>query len=217
MATVANVLLRGEARVVLSGISWDFYEQLRENEDNWHIRMAYDEGTLELMSPSPSHEVIKTLIARMIEAFTAEIGIPMRSLGSTTWKRRELDKGCEGDECYYILNHHRVRSRLEIDLSVDPPPDLVVETEVSRSAVKRMRIYSALGVPEIWRWRKKALTAYSLGADGKYVEREFSLNLPMLRVKDLESFLDFELAADETAWIRKFRAWVQEHFAERAS
>jgi Uma2 family endonuclease len=216
MATVANVLLRGEDRIVLSGISWDLYEQLRENEDNWHIRMAYDQGRLELMSPSPSHEVIKTLIARMIEAFTEEMGLPMRSLGSTTWKRRELGKGCEADECYYILNHQRVRSRLEVDLSVDPPPDLVVETEVSRSAVQRMRIYSALGVPEIWRWRKKGLTAYSL-ADGKYVEREFSLNLPMLRVKDLDSFLDFELAADETAWILKFRAWVRERFSERSS
>ncbi len=215
MATVANVLLRGDERIVLSGISWDLYEQLRENEDNWHIRMAYDEGRLELMSPSPSHEVIKTLIARMIEAFTEEMGIPMRSLGSTTWKRRELGKGCEADECYYILNHHRVRSRLDVDLSVDPPPDLVVETEVSRSAVRRMRIYSALGVPEIWRWRTKGLAAYSL-ADGKYVEREFSLNLPMLRVKDLDSFLDFELAADETAWILKFRAWVRERFSERA-
>lgn len=95
---------------------------------------------------------------------------------------------------------------------MDPPPDLAVETEVSRSAVQRLRIYAELGVPEIWRWRKKGLTAYSLGADGKYVEREYSLNLPMLRVKDLEPFVDFELAADETARIRKFRAWVRERF-----
>jgi Uma2 family endonuclease len=126
-----------------------------------------------------------------------------------------LGKGCEADECYYILNHHRVRSRLDVDLSVDPPPDLVVETEVSRSAVQRVRIYAALGVPEIWRWRKGGLSAYSLGPDGKYVEREFSLNLPKLRVKDLEPLLDFELALDETAWIRKFRAWVREQFVAK--
>ncbi|HEX7450519.1 MAG TPA: hypothetical protein VF306_23365 [Pirellulales bacterium] len=71
---------------------------------------------------------------------------------------------------------------------------------------------AALGVPEIWRWRKKGLTAYSLGADGKYAESEFSLNLPMLRVIDLEPFLEFEVAANETAWIRTFRAWVRERF-----
>lgn len=212
MATVEKVFLRGERRVVLSGISWELYEQLRENEDNWHVRMAYDNGRLELMSPSPGHEVITALIGQMIEAFTEELGIPRRSLRSTTWNRRNLGKGCEADECYYILNHHRVCDRMEVDLTVDPPPDLVVETEVSRSAVSKLRIYSALDVPEIWRWRRKGLDAFSLGADGKYVGREFSLNLPMLRVNELEQFLDFRLAADESAWIRKFRAWVRERF-----
>jgi Uma2 family endonuclease len=214
MATVERILLRAEDRIVLSRVSWETYEELRENEENRHVRMAYDRGTLELMSPSPSHEVITKLIARMIEAFTEEMEIPQRSLRSTTWKRRELGRGCEADECYYVLNHHRVRSRLEVDLSIDPPPDLVIETEVCRGAVSRMRIYAALGVPEIWRWRKsRGLTAYSLSADGEYVVREHSLNLPTLRVKDLETFLDFQLAADETAWIRKFRSWVRERFA----
>jgi Uma2 family endonuclease len=212
MATVEQTVLRGERRIVLSGISWDLYEQLRENEENWHIRMAYDSGRLELMSPSQDHESIRVLIGQLIEAFTEEMGIRRRSLGSTTWKSAELAKGLEADECYYILNHHRVFQRRAIDLSVDPPPDLAVETEVSRSVVARLRIYAALGVPEIWRWRKKGLTAYSLESDRKYVEREFSLNLPMLRVKDLEPFLDFELTADEIAWIRKFRAWVRERF-----
>ncbi|HQU42431.1 MAG TPA: Uma2 family endonuclease [Pirellulales bacterium] len=212
VATVEKVVLRGERRILLSGISWDLYEQLRESEDNWYIHMAYDRGRLELMSPSPDHERVTKLIAQLIEAFTEEMGIPRRSLRSTTWKRRELDKGLEADECYYILNHHRVRRLRQFDLAINPPPDLAIETEVSRSVVSRLRIYSALGVPEIWRWRKTGLTAYSLGEDGKYVEREFSLNLPMLRVKDLGPFLDFDLAEDETAWLRQFRAWVREEF-----
>jgi Uma2 family endonuclease len=212
MATVEKTVLRGENRIVLSGISWELYEQLRDNEDNWHVHMAYDRGTLELMSPSRDHELIKKLLARMIEAFTEEMEIPQSSLGSTTWKSPELGKGIEADECYYILNHHRICHRRQIDLAVDPPPDLAVETEVSRSVVRRLRIYAALGIPEIWRWRKTGLTAYSLGGEGQYTEREFSLNLPMLRVKDLEPFLDFELAANQTAWIRKFRSWVRERF-----
>lgn len=212
MATIEQTKLRGERRVVLSGISWDLYEQLRENKENRHVQMAYDNGRLELMSPSRDHERIKTLIARLVEAFTEEMGVPLQSLGSTTWKRSELSKGLEADECYYILNHHRVCRLPEIDLAVAPPPDLAIETEISRGAVSKLRIYAALGVPEVWRWRKKRLTAYSLGSEGKYVEREFSLNLPRLRIKDLDRFLDFQLAADETAWIRKFRAWVREHF-----
>ena len=212
MATVAHIVLRGETRIVLSGISWNLYEQLRSNEENWHVRMAYDDGRLELMSPSLGHERIKRLIGRMIETFTEEMNIPAASCSSTTWQRPDLAKGLEADECYYILNQGRVCGRTEIDLAVDPPPDLAVETEISRSAVRRLRIYASLGVPEVWRWRKKGLTAYSLGADGKFVEREFSLNLPMLRVKDLQPFLDVVLAADETAWIRQFRAWVRERF-----
>jgi Uma2 family endonuclease len=212
MATVEKTVLRGERRVVLSGISWQLYEQLRDNEDNWHVRMAYDKGRLELMSPSPDHEAIRILIGKMIAAFTEELGIPLRSLGSTTWRSNELGKGLEADESYYILNHSRVCQRRHVDLSVDPPPDLAIETEVSRSVVRRLRIYSALGIREIWRWRKSGLTTYSLSEDGKYLEREFSLNLPLLRVKDLAPFLDFELAADETAWIRRFRAWVRERF-----
>lgn len=81
----------------------------------------------------------------------------------------------------------------------------------------RLRIYAALGVPEVWRWRRKGLTTYSRNNEGKFVERELSLNLPMLRVKDLEPFLDFELAADETTWIRNFRAWVHERFLPEQS
>lgn len=215
MATVEKVALTAERRIELSGISWEVYARLRENEENWHVRMTYDNGRLELMSPSPAHEMIKSLLGQMIEAITEELGIARRSLGSTTWNRRNLGKGCEADECYYLLNQHRVCDRLEVDLAVDPPPDLVVEAEVSRSAVSKLRIYSALGVPEVWRWRRNGLAAYSLGADGKYVECEFSLNLPMLRVKDLEPFLDFQLAANETVWIRHFRSWVRERFAAK--
>lgn len=160
VATVDKALLRGEKRIVLSGVSWGLYEQLRENEENWHVRMAYDNGRLKLMSPSADHVAIKRLIGRMIEAFTEELNVPCRSLSGTTWKRPELAKGLEADECYYNLNHRRVCRRRQVDLAVDPPPDVAVETEISRSIVPRLRIYAALGVPEIWRWRKKGLAAY---------------------------------------------------------
>ena len=212
MSTIEHVVPVPEDRVMLSGIPWEMYDQLRESEENWGVRMTYDRGMLELMSPSRDHESIKRLIGRMIETFTEEMNIPFRSLSASTWQRRDLAKGLEADECYYILNHHRVCQRREVDLNVDPPPDLAVEVEVSRSRLSRMNIYAALGIPEVWRWRKDELRAYSLSADGSYATREFSLNLPMLRVKDLEPFLDFEVSADETAWIRRFRVWVRERF-----
>ena len=215
MATIEqqNALqLTGEERVVLRGISWELYEALRDIEANCHVRMTYDEGTLEFMSPSDDHEWIKRLVGQMIEAITEELSIPRRSLSATTWKRRDLDKGLEADECYYILSHPKIRARRKIDLTIDPPPDLALEIDLRPSEVNKARIYAALGVPEIWRWENDGLQAYALESNGQYVPRDYSLNLPMLRVKDLEQFLDFEQASDESAWIKIFRRWVRERF-----
>lgn len=215
MATIEqqNTLqLTGEKRVVLRGVSWELYEALRDIESSWHVRMTYDEGTLELMSPSEDHEWIKRLVGQMIEAITEELSIPRRSLSATTWKRRDLDKGLEADECYYLLSHTKIRTRRGIDLAVDPPPDLALEVDLRPSEINKARIYAALGVPEIWRWENEGLQAYALESNGQYIPRDYSLNLPMLRVKDLEQFLDFEQASDESAWIKVFRVWVRERF-----
>ncbi|HEX5445495.1 MAG TPA: Uma2 family endonuclease [Pirellulales bacterium] len=215
MATIepkSRLPLSGEERVVLRGVSWQTYETLRDIASNSHLRMAYDEGTLELMSPSDDHEWLKRLIGQMIEAFTEELSIPRRSFSATTWKRRTPDKGLEADECYYILSHPKVRSRRRIDLAVDPPPDLALEIDLRPGEVQKSLIYAALGVPEIWRWEDDVLQAYSLESSGQYLPREFSLNLPKLRVADLEQFIDFEQASDESAWIKVFRAWVRERF-----
>jgi Uma2 family endonuclease len=215
MATIPRSTQAAERHFVLHGVPWSVYETLRESEENYHVRMTYDRGTLEFMSPSTKHERAKSLLSQLLETFTVELRMPRQSFGSATWKREMKLKGLEADECYYILNHARIRDVEEINLDVDPPPDLALEVEVSRSTVKRMAIYAALGVPEIWRWRKGVVQAYSLSSDGKYEPVEMSLNLPMLRVKDLEPFLDRKLAADESQWILGFRQWVHERFGAK--
>jgi Uma2 family endonuclease len=212
MATIPRSASSAERRFVLHGVPWSVYEALRESEENYRVRMTYDRGTLEFMSPSTKHERARSLLSQLLETFTVELRIPRQSFGSTTWKREMKLKGLEADECYYILNHARIRDVEEINLDVDPPPDLAIEVNVTRSAVKRLGIYAALGVPEIWRWRKGGVQAYSLSRDGKYEPIEMSLNLPMLRVKDLGPFLDRKLAADESQWTLHFRKWVHERF-----
>lgn len=102
--------------------------------------------------------------------------------------------------------------RVEVDLARDPPPDLALEVVVSHGDVNKMAIYAALGVPEVWYWEDGDLQAYGL-EEGRYVLRETSRNMPMLRVKDFEQFLDPYQALDESAWINTFRAWVRERFA----
>ena len=215
MATIEqSVQLTAENRFVLYGIPWGVYERLRESEENYPIRMTYDEGTLEFMAPSQSHESIKRHLGRMVEALTEELQIPLKSLSSTTWKSCELAKGLEADECYYIRNHSRVRGRKEIDLAVDPPPDLAIEVDIRPGEIDKIAIYSALRVLELWRWHAGSLQVFVLGPEQQYVESESSLNLPMLRVKELEPFLESDLADDESQWIVSFREWVRARFGK---
>lgn len=218
MATAERpVQTDAEKRFVLYNIPWETFELLRNAPGLERTRMTYDEGILEFMSPSYRHESVKTLLGQIVEAFTAELRIPRRSLGSMTCKPRKKYKSLEPDECYYIANFEKIRGKHEIDLKVDAPPDLAIEVEISRSAIKKLSIYAALGVLEVWHWHNGSLRSLVLAAGRKYVETEFSPNLPMLRVKELEPFLNAELADDETQWLLAFRDWVRERFGARQS
>src|SRR5258705_1908556 len=138
--------------LLLEGISWDFYQTLLRETSERRLYMTYDEGRLEIMAPLPEHERIKTLIGGFIELISLERNIPMCRLGSTTFHRKRLAKGLEPDECYYIQHEQDVRGKKRIRLGFDPPPDLVVEVDISYRALNRERIYAAMGVPEIWHY-----------------------------------------------------------------
>lgn len=199
-----------EPRVLLSNISWETYERLLEELDNRPIRLTYDRGDLEIMSPSEPHERFKRLIGRMIEQLTLELDIPMRSCGSTTYRSQLEARGLEPDECYYIANEQRVRHKKAADLKVDPPPDLAVEVEISRSALDRMAIYASLGVPEVWRYDGQRLRVSVLEEDGQYADAPRSPSFPFLPLDVIERFLGESEGKDETSWMRSFRDWVRE-------
>lgn len=199
--------------VLLRGISWELYEQLRDIPDNWGKRMTYDHGNLEIMSPSARLEDSAKRLGRMVDAFTEELNIPIRGSRSTTWKDPQRKCGLEADECYFILNESRVRHLEEFDLARDPPPDLAIESEQSRSAIGKLPLYAVLGVPEIWRCAKGTVGILLLSDDGQYVASDKSLNLPSLDPAVLNRFLQSRTTTDETTWIRSFRDWVRETFA----
>jgi len=209
MATTAQTA--AEPRFLLNGVSWEFYETCLAEIGNRHVKLTYRRGKLEMMSPSREHERCKRLLGRMIEVFTEELNIPMQSGGSTTWRMRHADSGLEPDECYYIQHEPLVRGKEEVDLAVDPPPDLAVEIEITRSAVDRMAIYADLGVPEVWRFDGRALSIHELGPDGTYQRRDRSRNLPAMPPEEINRFLAARNNTDETTWIRGFRRWVREH------
>ena len=191
MATVEKILaeqIPAEGRTVLRGVPWRTYSHLRKLPENYHLHMTYDRGTLEIMSPSPKHEGAASIIARLIAVWTEELNIPIRSLGEMTCSREDIDRGFEPDKCYYVQNEPRMWDKMDINLSADPPPDLAVEVEISRSSVNKMEIYAAFGVPELWRLDRRRLRVYEL-VEGDYHPRASSLCFPQLPIAQLQRVL----------------------------
>ena len=214
MATVEKILaeeIPAEGRTVLRGVPWRTYAHLRKLPENYHLHMTYDRGTLEITSPSPKHEGAASIIARLIAVWTEELNVPIRSLGEMTCSREDIDRGFEPDKCYYVQNEPRMWDKMDINLAADPPPDLAVEVEISRSSVNKMEIYAAFGVPELWRLDRRRLRVYEL-VEGDYRPRESSLCFPQLPIAQLQRVLGRVGKVRETELIRGFRAWVRKNF-----
>jgi Uma2 family endonuclease len=120
---MATVLSPPEQRVTLHNVSWETYERLLADlQDSSAPRMTYDRGTLEIMSPSSEHERYNRTAAQIVEELAVEMNINIDSLGSTTFRREDIDRGFDPDSCFYIQNTSLVRGEKRIDLTVDPRP-----------------------------------------------------------------------------------------------
>jgi Uma2 family endonuclease len=217
MATTTETRSRAltpESRVVLRGVGWSGYETILKLVGDRPVRLTYDRGDLELMVPSLDHERYKSLLGRLIETLTLELDLPCDAAGSTTWRKQLEDRGLEPDECYYLANAERVAGR-KIDLSVDPPPDLAIEVEISRSALNRMGIYAALRVPEVWRFDGETLRVEQLQADVTYREVVVSPSFPFLPRDEVVRWLRLAETMGQTPWLRQFREWVRDTLIPR--
>jgi Uma2 family endonuclease len=138
--------------VVLPHVSWETYERLLSDDEERRVpRMTYDRGVLELVRPSLPHEKDALTITRIVDIAAAIMGIAVLSAGGTTYRRQDLERGFEPDASFYIQNEPRVRNRREVDLNVDPPPDVVLEMEMSRSARDKLPLFASMGIAEVWR------------------------------------------------------------------
>lgn len=196
---------QAERRVVIDGVSWRLYQQMLAEIGDGHTRLTYDQGRLEIMSPTPRHEAIKTILGRLVEAYADEMDIEMEGFGSTTFDREDLQKGLEPDECYYVQSAQVVKGRQEFDFSVDPPPDLAIEIDISPPDLARQPIYAALGVPEIWKYDGNEVCFLKRTKEGQYVAADRSLAFPKLPASDLNRFLQIALAEGQTAAVRALR------------
>jgi len=192
MDVVTTTLHSPEQRVLLDNISWEIY----------------DKGQLEIMSPSSGHEHLKEKIALLVNIVAEEMGINAHGAGSTTFRRKDLQRGFEPDSCFYLENFKQVLGKKEIDLIVDPPPDLVIEIDITGSSLNKLAIIAAVGVPEVWHYRKDGWRILKLqGTD--YKEDPESSAFGGLTSEAVNSLLEQSLRLEPLAWIRRVREWIR--------
>ena len=200
-----------EQRVVLNNIGWNTYEHLlADHGDNSAPRLTYDRGELEIMSPSPEHEKVNRRIAQLVLAVAEELNIEAEDLGSTTFRREDLERGFEPDSCFYIQNEEQVRGKDRLDLAVDPPPDLVIEIDITSPSFSKLPIYAQIGVPEVWRYDGKRMTILVL-EDSDYAETTESIVLPPVTSNVLTDFVEKSKSMKRTAWLEVVREWSREN------
>jgi Uma2 family endonuclease len=200
-----------EQRTILRNISWQLYEQmLAENQDIRNPRFFYDEGVLEIMTVSAKHEGRSYNLAKFVDVIAEELEINLRGLGSTTFKREDMQKGFEPDACFYIQSLNLIRGKDEIDLYEDPPPDLVIEIDITSPSLPRFPIFAALGVPEVWRYQNEQVQFFRL-ENGEYVEVVNSIAFPIINSTTATEFLNESLTMESVEWLRGVRNWVREN------
>ena len=203
--------------LLLENVGWQAYEMLGEAFwDKAGVRMTYDRERLAIMTLSPEHEGWSSLLNRLLEILAEESNTPMKNLGSITLKQADLERGLEPDRCYYVANLPRVRGLKRIDLTRDPPPDLAIEVEVTQSAVSRLPIYSALQVPEVWRFDGERIAMLGRSATGAYEELPRSRIFPMVSAAELLDFMRIGQSQDDTTMARAFRQWLRQRLATPA-
>lgn len=196
-------------RIILQNISWqEFEEILTELGENRASRLAYYQGNLEIKMPLPKHEVAKAIIGDLVKIILEELEIDCECFGSTTFKRQDMNSGIEPDDSFYIQNHLQMIGKQKIDLNIDPPPDLVIEIDVTSKT--QLDAYLALAVTEIWRYENDKLQI-NIWQNGKYIESEVSPNFPNLPIAEIiPQFVEESRILGRSPTLRKFRQWVKQ-------
>ncbi|MEC4814751.1 MAG: Uma2 family endonuclease [Scytonema sp. PMC 1069.18] len=211
MVTITTL---AETRTVLKDISWQtFKTMLAEMSNQRNTRLAYDNGILEIMSPLMPHENSNRLIEGFVLVLCEEFGKEVKSAGSLTLTRDDLEQGGEPDSSYYIQNESRVRNKESIDLATDPPPDLVLEVEYSRPKVDKLKLYASMGILEFWRFNGSTLRIYTLSG-GQYSEVQLSPTFAPVPVQEIPRFIQESRKNGQIATTRAFRNWVKQHLRE---
>jgi Uma2 family endonuclease len=208
VAAQADIQPIGEKRVTLRDLTWQAYQQiLHALPQTRAARLTYDRGTLEITMPLEDHKFALRLIELFVRILVVEIGMKIKTMGSTTMDREELERGSEPDCAYYIQNQPKVAGR-HVNFAADPPPDLVVEVDITHTDINKNRLYASMGVPEFWRYNGREWRIYQLQGES-YTERDRSPTFSWVEKEELYRFLE-QAQQDEVEAETTFRARVRE-------
>jgi Uma2 family endonuclease len=196
-------------QLLIKDVSWEMYEEiLNDLGESRRSRINYSRGILEIMAPLPEHEDDKVIIGDFVKVFLEELDKEFRSLGSTTFKSQEMEEGIEADDCFYIENEAKIRGKKRLDLTVDPPPDLAIEIDLTSRT--KLNNYRRLGVKELWRFNGKKLEI-NLLRNGEYIESKISPNLGNLPLAEvIPEYLATSKSEGRNSTMKKFRSWVKD-------
>ena len=202
---MASVVSLPEQKVILQNISWETYERLlAEHQENSGTHFVFDNGRLEIMVLSSKHEKLSRTMAVLVEVLAEELGIDIANFGSTTFKNQALERGFEPDSSFYIQNEERVAGKEELDLTVDPPPDLIIEVDITSPSLNWFPIFAVFGVSEVWCYQNGQVTFYKLEAD-KYVETKASIAFSNVTSDLITKLVELSQQVKRTVWLRQVR------------
>ncbi len=206
---MATVTAPAQQKVILRGVSWETYQRLlAEHQEASGTHFIYDQGNLEIMVTSARHEQPKRTLEVLIDVLAEEFDLDVHRVGSMTFQREDLQKGFEPDSAFYIARALEVEGR-EVDPAVDPPPDLIIEVDVSSPSLPRFPIFAAFGVPEVWRYDGSRVSFHHLES-GRYGEAAFSLAFPRLSAELATRFLAERQRTRNPEWVRRIREWARQ-------
>lgn len=197
-----------EQRFIIGDADWQAYEAILRALEGRHIFITYEKGRLELMAPSWKHDRQSRLLGLLVHHLAEHLRVPILGGGSTTFRREDLERGLEPDQCFYVRNCGTMRDVEQIDLQRDPPPDLAIEVEISQRLSDRLAVYAGIGVPELWRWDGHRLMICRLSAEGRYVQRDRGDAFPQVTSEQMQQLIAMATGKDDTAWSGEVRQWL---------
>jgi Uma2 family endonuclease len=148
------------------GVSWDTYLQLLEElGDESNARLTFNRGVLEIMSPKRLHEQVTRLVDMIVTFLAYELGLNVDNCGAMTLRVESAQRGGAPDSCFYIAHEAAVRGVEEINLQVHPPPDLVLEVDITSPSLDKFSLYLTARVPEVWRYDGSQMNFYVIAGE----------------------------------------------------